>query len=76
MKGECDDIPRGNVKESPRSQGSGKDPSSTTSWISSSVHDWDISEFAGADLLSEMVRISILLYLDISSLLGHDIAGA
>ncbi|XP_023536232.1 transcriptional adapter ADA2a-like isoform X1 [Cucurbita pepo subsp. pepo] len=56
LKGEHDDNPRGSVKESPRSQGSGKEPSPATTWISSSIHDWDISGFAGADLLSEMER--------------------
>ncbi|KDP38428.1 hypothetical protein JCGZ_04353 [Jatropha curcas] len=54
LKGEVDGSPRGVVKGSPGLHAGDKDSFSTIAkQISSSLDDWDISGFLGADLLSE-----------------------
>ncbi|XP_059662873.1 transcriptional adapter ADA2-like [Cornus florida] len=55
LKGELDGSPTGGARGSTGLDSSGKDSSSTTAGqsISSSLDDWDISGFIGADLLSE-----------------------
>uniref|UniRef100_A0A5B7BM05 Transcriptional adapter n=1 Tax=Davidia involucrata TaxID=16924 RepID=A0A5B7BM05_DAVIN len=55
LKGELDGSPRGGARGSTVLDSIGTDSSSTTAGqaISSSIDDWDVSGFLGADLLSE-----------------------
>ncbi|XP_059445435.1 transcriptional adapter ADA2 isoform X2 [Corylus avellana] len=53
LKGEFDASPQGFVKGSTGLQPSSRDSSSALQTISSCVDEWDITGFAGADLLSE-----------------------
>lgn len=58
LKGEVEVSPRGVVRGSTSLQPFGNDSYST---IASSLEDWDISGFVGADLLSETVRTLFLM---------------
>ncbi|PON55396.1 Homeodomain-like [Parasponia andersonii] len=53
LKGELDGSPRGVVRGSMDLHPSTKDSSLATQSIASSLDDWDITGFAGADLLSD-----------------------
>lgn len=58
LKGEVEFSPHGVARDSIGLQPFGNDASST---IASSLDEWDITGFVGADLLSETVRILFLM---------------